>query len=235
MTFQSDINRRVAENAAYVRERIAAAAQRCGRAENDVALVAVSKYASCDDGFIEALLATGCNELGENRTQVLLEKNERFKNVNWHFIGSLQRNKVRKVLSYVTLFHSIDSLSLAEAFDRISEEENIVSVRALLEVNISGDKTKHGFTPQELEANIEHFNKFPRLQIVGLMCMSGLESNEKETRQEFRNTAKLAKQITKNAPANVTLKELSMGMSDDYEIAIEEGATIVRVGARLMQ
>lgn len=231
----SQLSQKIAANVAAVRERIAGAVERCGRSINDVTLVAVSKYAGCEDGLIDALLAAGCHDLGESRPQALLEKAARFKNVRWHMIGSLQRNKIRKLLSITYLLHSIDSLRLAEAIDRIAEEENLSGIQGLLEINISGDSTKHGFLPQELEAAMETLGRLERLHIDGLMCMAGLESTPEETRVEFRAVATLAKTLAPNCPPNVRLHELSMGMSDDFEIAIEEGATFVRVGSLLFQ
>ena len=218
------------ENLQAVGERISSAADRSGRSAKKIRLVAVTKYSQLDDGFIEALLQTGCRDLGEARPQSLVEKAERFQffpdKIHWHLIGSLQRNKIRRVLPVCSMIHSVDSLRLFDAIDRIAEEDNLLSVPPLLlEINISAEESKHGFEPEELPSVLEYAAKFPRLQIAGLMGMSGLRSDETQKRREFQTLFRLAE--------SHGLPELSMGMSDDFEIAIEEGATLLRLGSVL--
>ncbi|MCL2304010.1 MAG: YggS family pyridoxal phosphate-dependent enzyme [Planctomycetaceae bacterium] len=210
-----------------VRQRIADAAARSGRRESDVRLVVVTKYASTGDGFVESLLDAGCRDFGEARPQSLVEKAQKFitENIRWHFIGPLQRNKIRRLLPICPMIHSIDSIRLLEAVDRIAEEENLPVPPLLLEVNVSSEETKHGFQPDELSAVLDIATKMPRLTIGGLMGMSGLRSDESQKRREFQTLSQLA--------AKHGIRELSMGMSDDFEIAIEEGATIVRIGSLL--
>ena len=227
---------RIAANVREVRDRIVAATQKSGRNGKEVNLVAVSKYATVDDGMIEAFLTVGCLDLGESRPQSLVEKAEHFvtQPVRWHMIGSLQRNKVRKILPIVSLIHSLDSLVLAEAIERIAEEESLPPVSVLVETAISGDATKHGFGPEEIPAALDKLAQLKSIAVKGLMCMSGLESDENRTRREFEAVRKLAESLRQNGlPPNISMDELSMGMSDDFEIAIEEGATIVRVGSLL--
>jgi len=219
-----------------VRNRIKQSAIKSGRTENDVRLIAVSKYASIGDGTVEALLDAGCLELGEARPQQLLEKAEYYANspIKWHLIGSLQRNKVRKILPVTTLIHSLDSLRLAEAIDRIAEEEQLPPVRCLLEVAISQDVSKQGIKPEDVLEFSDKVGEYHNVIIEGLMGMAGLESDEPQIHREFallRTTAELAR--SRGLPPNVSLVELSMGMSDDFEIAIEEGATLVRLGSVL--
>ena len=227
---------RIAENVGGVRRRMELSAIKSGRTSNDVQLIAVSKYAALGDGTVEALLAAGCTDLGEARPQHLLEKAEYYVNtpVQWHLIGSLQRNKVRKILPVTALIHSLDSPRLAEAIDRIAEEEQLPPVRCLLEVAISQDVSKHGVLPEEVPKVLEQMGAFKNIMVEGLMGMAGLESDAAQIRREFellRKTAESAR--NRGLPPNVSLSELSMGMSDDFEIAIEEGATLVRIGSIL--
>jgi len=220
----------LSNNLQAVRQRIAEAARRSGRLESAIRLVAVTKYASADGEFLETLLAAGCQDFGEARPQSLLEKAQKFGSatIRWHLIGPLQRNKIRRVLPVCSMIHSVDSLRLLEAISRIAEAENLQAVPPLLlEVNISSEESKHGFEPEELTAVLEQATKMPQLTIAGLMGMSGLRSNESQKRREFQTLFQLAEKHK--------LKELSMGMSDDFEIAIEEGATILRIGSLLYQ
>ena len=234
----NDLSRRIAVNVQEVRQRLKQAAVKSGRTENDVRLIAVSKYADIGDGMVEALLAAGCHELGEARPQRLLEKAEHYAAlpVRWHLIGALQRNKVRKILPITTLIHSLDSLRLAEAMERIAEEEQLLPIHCLLEVALSQDAEKHGVEPAQVLETLDAIGAFQNIVVDGLMGMAGLESDDAQIHREFallRKTAESARQ--RGVPANVSLLELSMGMSDDFEIAIEEGATLVRIGGILYQ
>lgn len=233
----NDVKSSVAENLKTVRQRIAMAARRSGRSENDVQLIAVTKYAAPGDEFMTSLLQADCRDFGEARPQSLLEKAETFpgnENIRWHLIGPLQRNKIRRVLPYCYMIHSVDSLRLIEAIARIAEEENLPEVPPLLlEVNISSEDSKHGFEPRELPNAFDQIEKYPKIKIRGLMGMSGLRSDDGQRRNEFRKLFRLRESLGSQAPENIELKELSMGMSDDFEIAIEEGATLVRLGSIL--
>jgi pyridoxal phosphate enzyme (YggS family) len=226
----------VADRVREVRQRIETAAAKSGRLGSDVRLVAVSKYAAVGDGMVEALIGAGCFDLGESRPQLLIDKAEFYADspIHWHLIGSLQRNKARKVLPVTTLVHSLDTVKLAEAIDRIAGEEQLLPIHCLLEVAVSGDLNKHGFVPVSIPATLDELGKFRNIQIVGLMCMAGLESDESQTRREFESVRLLAELLQKNGtPPNVQITELSMGMSGDFEIAVEEGATLVRIGSLL--
>jgi len=234
----NDLLHRIAANVQEVRQRIDRAMTKSGRTGSDVRLVAVSKYADLGDGVVEALLAAGCGELGEARPQRLLEKAEYYTGmpVQWHLIGALQRNKVRKILPVVSLIHSLDSLRLAEAIDRIAGEEQLPPVRCLLEVTLSQDAEKHGMEPEKVLEALDAIGMYNNIVVDGLMGMAGLESDDSQIRREFemlRHTAERARE--RGLPPNVSLLELSMGMSGDFEIAIEEGATIVRIGSILYQ
>ena len=230
---------RIIENISLVREQIQGAADRTGRTPDSVKLVAVTKYTAIDDGIIGTLITAGCRDLGESRPQLLIEKALCFSGqkskINWHLIGSLQKNKVRKVLPYVSLIHSLDSVPLIEAIDRIASEESLPPVNGLLEVNISGEASKQGFKSNEVAAALDAIAKLQNIRICGLMCMSGLHSTDETRRAEFAATRILAEKLTRNCPDNSTMRELSMGMSDDFQIAIEEGATLIRVGSSLYE
>lgn len=226
--------RSITENVAEVRAKIAAAAARSGRRAEDVTLVAVSKYVGAAE--IAELLAAGCRDLGESRPQTLWDKAAQFTDpmIRWHMIGHLQTNKLDRTLPLCSLVHSLDRESLFAPLQLSAKKQSLV-VPVLLEVNISGDTTKHGFRPFELETMLSHFAEPPNLAIRGLMGMSGLESDPEQTRREYASLRELRDRLRGNCPANVRLDELSMGMSGDYEIAIEEGATIVRVGSALFE
>ncbi len=227
----------VSEKLAEIRERIAVAAARSGRTADAVRLIAVTKYAAANERFLPDLLEAGCFDFGEARVQSLLEKAELFREesrIRWHMIGPLQRNKVRRILSVCELIHSVDSLSLLEAIDRIAQEEALsVFPKILLEVNISGETSKQGFDPERLPEILERIEAFRHVRVLGLMGMSGLESGLDQKRREFASLRRLAESLRDRVPENVVLRELSIGMSEDFEIAIEEGATIVRIGSSL--
>ena len=239
-TMVNEHQHRIAVNVQSVLQRITQAAIRSGRTGNDVRLIAVSKYAEIGDGMVEALVAAGCGDLGEARPQRLLEKADHYASVpglppiRWHLIGALQRNKVRKILPVATLIHSLDSLRLAEAIDRIANEEQLPPIRCLLEVALSQDTEKKGIPPDQVLKTLDEMGAYSNIVVDGLMGMAGLESDEPQIYREFellRKTAESARERT--LPPNVPLAELSMGMSDDFEIAIAEGATLVRIGSFL--
>ena len=231
---------RIAANVQSVQQRIVQSAIKSGRTENDVRLIAVSKYAEIGDNTVEALVAAGCCDLGEARPQRLLEKAEHYAAVpgltpiRWHLIGALQRNKVRKILPIAALIHSLDSLRLAEAIDRIAEEEQLPPIHCLLEVALSQDTEKLGIPPEQVLKTLDEMGTYHNIVVDGLMGMAGWESDESQIHREFerlRKTAESARE--RKLPPNVPLAELSMGMSDDFEIAIAEGATLVRIGSML--
>ena len=213
---------------------MAAAAQQSGRPPDAVHLVAVTKYVGPAE--IRALIDAGCRDLGESRPQSLWEKAAAFADcgVRWHMIGHLQRNKARRTLPCLSLLHSADNLELLEILDRTAGELGR-RLEVLLEVNVSGDAAKHGFSPQEMGDVVAWVSELPRLDVRGLMCMAGLESDADQTRREFARLRQVRDDLAGRLPAGVTLPELSMGMSGDFEAAIEEGATLVRVGSALFE
>lgn len=226
-----DLAAKIAENVSCVRRRIAEAAARSGRSADAVTLVAVTKYASLD--AVRHLIAAGCRDLGESRPQQLWERAELLADpsIRWHFIGHLQRNKVHRTLPAASMVHSVDSPRLLAAID----EEQRPQIPVLLEVNVSGDSAKQGFSPNELESFLATSPKYKSASIRGLMCMGGLESDRDATRREFASLRTLRDRLRPNCPPGVELIELSMGMSGDFETAIEEGATLVRVGSALFE
>jgi pyridoxal phosphate enzyme (YggS family) len=221
---------RLADNLAKVRERINQACARTGRHADQVKLVAATKYVSASIAM--ALYDLGCADLGESRPQELWSKSQALAGakIHWHLIGHLQRNKIRRTLPLVSLIHSVDRDSLITELD--SEAAQLgAPAPILLEVNISGDATKHGFSPVQVMETVGKLSTFPHLLVRGLMGMSGLESDEKESRRQFALLRSVRDQLT--GAFSDGAGELSMGMSEDFEIAIEEGATIVRVGSAL--
>ncbi len=230
----SDLERRIAENIARVRGRIAAAARRGGRPADAVTLVAVTKYV--DETATRALVAAGCVDLGESRPQSLWQKTEALAGlpIRWHLVGHLQRNKVRRTLPLATLVHSIDSARLLAAVDEEAAAlERTVDV--LLEVNISGDAAKTGLAADAVAPLVRAAGDYPRVAIRGLMAMASLAGGAEAARRDFAALRQLRDRLSGEAPPGVKLTELSMGMSDDFEIAVEEGATIVRVGSALFE
>lgn len=226
--------KRIAENAAEVRRRIAAAAARAGRSGEAVKLVAVTKYFGSE--VARQVVEAGCNVLGENRPQELERKAADLADlpVEWHLIGSLQKNKVRKVLASASLIHSVDDWPLLAAIQSASAALGKTAA-VLLEVNCSGDATKHGFSPEGLEQAWEAWPAHPNVRVRGLMTMAALDGGPEVARANFAALRNLRDRLAARTRPDVELRELSMGMSGDYEIAVEEGATIVRVGTALYE
>jgi pyridoxal phosphate enzyme (YggS family) len=226
----SIVESRIAENLAGIRARIDAACRRAGRSAADVLLVAVTKSARLE--WIEALIAQGVRDLGESRPQQLLERAERIaKPAHWHLIGHLQRNKVRKILPVAECVHSIDSLELAARVDGLSAELGL-RPRLLLEVNVSGEASKDGFAPEQLEADWTALSTLSHVEIRGLMTMAPFSDEPENSRATFQRLRELRDRLGAGA---AQLAELSMGMSGDFEVAIEEGATMIRVGTSLFE
>ena len=225
------VEEHICHNLQVVKQRIARAAEISGRTAADVRLVAVTKYAPWE--AVTALSRRGVLNFGESRPQQLCERHALFDDsVCWHMIGHLQRNKVRRTLECAEYIHSIDSLRLLAAVDRIAQELNITP-KLFLEVNISGETAKDGFTPQEIQEHWHAFEQFPHVHIVGLMTMAPFSETPEVARPYFKQLRGLRDQLQDNG--EITLPELSMGMSRDFEIAIEEGATTIRVGSSLFE
>ena len=224
----------IADNLARVNERIANAAIAAGREPNEVQLVGVTKYVGPAEAA--ALLSAGCPRLGESRPQQLWEKaaEPSLADARWHMIGHLQRNKVRRTLPTVEMIHGVDSLRLAKAIDSVSRELN-QRTRILLEVNCSGDAEKHGLTNEELKELLPRLAELSHVSVSGLMTMAAREGGERVAAANFAALRQLRDRVRGDCPSQVNLAELSMGMSHDFETAIREGATIVRVGSSLFE
>ena len=218
----------VVENLAKVEKNICAACQRSGRKREEVTLIAVSKTKPVS--MIEELLPGGTRDFGENKVQELCDKYEQLpKDIRWHMIGHLQRNKVKYVVDKACLIHSVDSLRLAETISAEGVKKGI-TVPVLIEVNVAGEESKFGAAPEETEALIREIAKLPSIAVKGLMTIAPYVENPEDNRGYFSSLKKLCVDIKNKNIDNVSMDILSMGMTGDYEVAIEEGATMVRVG-----
>lgn len=236
---------RIAANLAAVRERIAAAARAAGREPSAVRLVAVTKYV--DAATTRLLVDAGCCDLGESRPQLLWEKAEALRDgalkanaIRWHLIGNLQRNKVRRTIPHVHLLHSGDSLRLLEALDAerasaVDDSTTSSRLGVLLEVNVGGEAAKHGFAPSDVPPLVDRLATFEHLEIRGLMAMARLSDETDAARRDFAALRTLRERLLGEWRGRFELGELSMGMSGDFEAAIAEGATLVRIGSALFE
>lgn len=218
----------VTENLKTVESNIVRACERSGRNRADVTLIAVSKTKPIE--LMEEAMAAGMRTFGENKVQEIIKKQPYFPDdVDWHMIGHLQRNKVRQIAGKVAMIHSVDSLRLAE---QIQKEYEAIgkAAKILIEVNIAREETKFGLMPEETEAVIREAAKMGNIEVRGLMTIAPYVEDPQENRVHFCNLRKLLVDINSKNIDNVNMTELSMGMTGDYEIAIEEGATFVRVG-----
>jgi PLP dependent protein len=214
-----------------VEERLATACARAGRARGEVTLVAVTKTVSAE--VAAAGIDNGLLDLGENRPQELWRKAESLAHVRWHLIGHMQRNKIEKTLPLVTLIHSVDSPRLLQALEEeASRQQRQVAV--LLEVNASGEESKHGFAPTDLSRLVPLLAELRHVEVHGLMTMAALQEPE-ACRPTFASLRRLRDQLGGQVGARHPMMYLSMGMSNDFEVAIEEGATHVRLGTVLFE
>jgi len=219
----------IAENLERVRAQIADAAQKSGRGLNDIELVAISKTHEAEK--VRAAFDAGQQLFGESRVQEARAKIPLLPSaLRWHFVGRLQKNKIRHALPLFELFHSVDSLSLGRDMNRIAEEEGL-HPRVLLEVNVAGEGSKIGFSPELLRTQMEALLELPRLTVEGLMTIPPLAPEAEASRRYFVALRELRDQFA--AQFQVNLLQLSMGMSGDFLVAIEEGATLVRVGTAI--
>ena len=218
----------ITENLSMVENKIAAACKRAGRERDEVKLIAVSKTQPVE--AIREAIEYGINSFGENRVQELREKIEIIKdNLDWHLIGHLQTNKVKYVVGKVSLIHSLENIRLAEALDKEAAKLGI-TVDVLAEINVAKEDTKFGVNPEDAENFIREVSKFPNINIKGLMTVAPYTDISEENRKYFRQLKKIMVDLNSKNIHNVSMNVLSMGMTGDYEVAIEEGATLVRVG-----
>ena len=218
----------VTENLKIVEEKIAKACERAKRDRSEVTLIAVSK--TKPEVMIEEAYAAGQRDFGENKVQEICRKKELLpEDIRWHMIGHLQRNKVHQVVNKACLIHSVDSLRLAETISHEAEKKEI-RVPVLVEVNVAQEESKFGVTTEETISLVEEIAKLPHIQVRGLMTIAPFVEDPEENRGIFRKLKQLSVDIAAKNINNVNMSVLSMGMTNDYEVAIEEGATMVRVG-----
>jgi PLP dependent protein len=219
----------IAENLDRVREQIVSAAVKVGRSADEIDLVAITKTHPAEK--VREAIEAGQSLFGESRVQEARVKvPELPSNLRWHFVGHLQKNKVRQALPLFEMIHSIDSLSLAQDVDRIAEEEGLYP-RVLLEVNVAGEGSKFGFAPDQLREHLEALLALPRLTIEGLMCIPPIADESEVSRKYFVQLREIRDSLEREF--GLKLPQLSMGMTNDFSVAVEEGATLVRVGTAI--
>ena len=218
----------IKENMKAVEEQIDAACKKAGRDRSQVTLIAVSKTKPVE--MLQEAYDCGCRDFGENKVQELMDKYELLpKDIRWHMIGHLQRNKVKYIVDKVYMIHSVDSLRLAEEISKEAVKKN-VTVLILIEVNVANEDTKFGTTCEEVLQLAKDIAKLPNILIKGLMTIAPYVENEEENRCYFQKLKKISVDIMKENVDNICMETLSMGMTGDYRTAVSEGATYVRVG-----
>lgn len=227
---------RLKQNLENVRQRVAAAAERAGRKPSGVTLIAVTK--SVDVETTRALIELGVKDIAENRAQAAEDKLPHVRgadDVRKHFIGPLQRNKINKVLQWADCVHSVDSVKLAEAIDKRVPESGRESLDVFVQINIAGEDQKGGLALENLGDPIEAISRLGRLRVIGLMCMAPYDEDTENVRKHFRHLAHLSHALRDQGLIPGEATALSMGMSGDFEVAVEEGATHIRVGSALFE
>ena len=216
------------ENLESVEEKIQEACKKSGRNREDVTLIAVSKTKPVET--LQEAYDLGVRVFGENKVQELTEKYDSLpKDIHWHMIGHLQRNKVKYIIDKVDLIHSVDSIRLAETIDKEAQKHDLVA-NILVEVNVAKEESKFGLMPEEVDGFIDEIAKLKHIQVKGLMTIAPFVENPEKNRTVFADLRKLSVDIAKKNVDNVNVSILSMGMTNDYVVAVEEGATMVRVG-----
>lgn len=219
---------KIKENLKLIQHQIENAKQRAN-AEQSVQIIAVTKEVNVNR--TEEAIEAGLVHLGENRPEGLLNKLDSIKSdVSWHYIGSLQTRKVKQVIDQIDYLHSLDRLSLAEEIEKRATKQ----VKCLVQVNVSGEESKHGLTKEQALDFVKQLEQFSKIEVVGLMTMAPFTEDETTIRQVFKQLKQLQQEVSQLNIPNVPCTELSMGMSNDYEIAVEEGATFVRIGTALV-
>jgi pyridoxal phosphate enzyme (YggS family) len=224
------MEKRIKENIEGVRARIEAAAVRAGRRTEDVTLLAATKNRTPEE--VRRAIEAGITVAGENRVQEMLAKVPQVgAGVEWHFIGHLQRNKARQVVGAVALIHSVDSVRLAEEIDRRAGQAGVVQA-VLLQVSLAGEESKSGFEPEGLADVVESLERLGNIEVRGLSTIAPFAGDPEEVRPIFRRLAGLGREL-EAARQGFECRELSMGMTNDYEVAVEEGSTCVRIGTAI--
>ena len=216
------------ENLEQVEKNIQEACERSGRKRSDVTLIAVSKTKPVET--LQEAYDLGVRVFGENKVQELTEKHEALqKDIHWHMIGHLQRNKVKYIIDKAELIHSVDSIRLAETIEKEAAKRNITA-NILIEVNVAREESKFGLMPEEIDEFVDKVSEFEHIRVKGLMTIAPYVENPEENRPIFARLRKLSVDIAAKNAHNITMSVLSMGMTGDYQVAVEEGATLVRVG-----
>ena len=219
------------ENLEKVEANIQAACDRAGRKRDEVTLIAVSKTKPVE--MLKEAYDLGVRVNGENKAQELASKYEVLpKDIHWHMIGHMQRNKVKYIIDKVDLIHSVDSIRLAETIDKEAEKHNLTA-NVLIEVNVAKEESKFGLMPEDVPAFVEEISKFPHIRVKGLMTIAPFVENPEENRPIFAQLRKLSVDIAKKNIDNITMSILSMGMTNDFETAIACGANMVRIGTAI--
>ncbi len=221
----------IKENLLDVEKKIERAAIKSGRRREDITLIAVTKTRTADE--INEAIACGVTDIGENKPQEVRDKYPSVNNdAKWHMIGTLQTNKIKYIIDKVALIHSVDSIHLMDEIDKQAKKHDLV-MNILIQVNISGEETKHGVAPNELRSLLKHAGELSNIHVDGLMTIAPKIEGNVTNSLHFDNIRKLFVDISREKYDNVTMRCLSMGMSGDYETAIECGATMVRVGTAI--
>lgn len=213
-----------------VKDEIEAACRNVDR-DNDVTIVSVTK--TFPEQLIKTCIELGIGAVGENRARELRDKYNIYGDqVDWHMIGHLQRNKVKYIIDKVSLIHSVDSYKIAKEINKRAKKNNLV-MNCLVQINIADEESKFGIPITQVEKFLERISKFENIQIIGLMNMAPFYSDPEDARSDFREMSEMFDRLKENPYENVQMKQLSMGMSNDYKIAVEEGSTMVRVGSKI--
>ena len=217
----------IEENKNNVYQAVKAACEKANRSSDEVNIIAVTKYVSSD--IAEELVKTGIKHIAENRVDKFLDKHQALNNydLTWHLIGTLQRRKVKDVINLVDYFHALDSVKLAEEIQKRANH----TIKCFLQVNVSGEESKHGFSPEELDTVLDQIKNLDNICIVGLMTMAPIDADDQELDEIFSQTNELRKSIQEKKIKNVPCDQLSMGMSRDFDEAIRNGSTFVRIGS----
>ena len=217
----------IEENKNDVYQAVKRACEKANRSSEEVNIIAVTKYVSSE--IAEELVETGIKHIAENRVDKFLDKYQALKkyDLTWHLIGSLQRRKVKDVINLVDYFHALDSVKLAEEIQKRADH----TINCFLQVNVSGEESKHGFSPEELDTVLNQIKNLDKICIVGLMTMAPIDANTQELDKIFAETNELRQSIQDKKLKNVPCDQLSMGMSRDYDMSIQNGSTFVRIGS----
>lgn len=217
----------IEKNLNYIKQNIKNSALKIGKSEKDITLLGVTK--TIDTKRINILKSLGISNFGENKAQELLAKYNEIDNCNWHFIGNLQTNKVKQIIDKVYLIHSVDTLKLANEINKRAEQIN-KKIEILIEINIANEPTKNGIRYEEADIFAKNLLLFPNISLKGLMCVAPFVENPQDNRYFFKKMKNLFIDINEKNKHNICMEYLSMGMTNDYPVAIEEGANIIRIG-----